>query len=100
MNFIVTGGCGFIGSHLVEALVVTGNNVIVVDDQRAGKFKIKDDLFVNEGFKGFGGSPYILINWIPRKTQRKDHVNSVFQEIVQRSHYNEHYFRPKVRKRL
>jgi UDP-glucose 4-epimerase len=43
MNFIVTGGCGFIGSHLVEALVVTGNNVIVVDDQRSGKFKIKDD---------------------------------------------------------
>jgi len=36
--------------------------------QKLKKFKIKDDLFVNEGFKGFGGSPYILINWIPRKT--------------------------------
>ena len=39
-NFIVTGGCGFIGSHLVEALVLHGQNVLVIDDMRKGDYKI------------------------------------------------------------
>ena len=43
MNFIVTGGCGFIGSHLVEALTYLGQNVLVVDDLRNGKNIIKND---------------------------------------------------------
>ena len=39
-NFIVTGGCGFIGSHLVEALTMHGQNVLVIDDMRVGKVKV------------------------------------------------------------
>ena len=39
-NFIVTGGCGFIGSHLTEALLLHGQNVLVIDDMRKGKFKV------------------------------------------------------------
>ena len=42
-NFIVTGGCGFIGSHLVEALVLHGQNVLVIDDMRTGKYKLKSN---------------------------------------------------------
>ena len=32
MKSVVTGGCGFIGSHLVDRLVERGDDVVVVDD--------------------------------------------------------------------
>ncbi len=32
MKHVVTGGCGFIGSHLVDRLVELGHEVVVVDD--------------------------------------------------------------------
>lgn len=37
MRIVVTGGGGFIGSHIVEALVERGDEVIVVDDFSTGK---------------------------------------------------------------
>lgn len=37
MRILVTGGAGFIGSHLVDAFVAGGNDVIVVDDLSAGQ---------------------------------------------------------------
>lgn len=38
MHIVVTGGCGFIGGHLVEALTERDYEITVVDDQRNGKF--------------------------------------------------------------
>lgn len=37
--YLVTGGCGFIGSHLVEALVARGARIRVLDDLSSGSLE-------------------------------------------------------------
>lgn len=37
MNILVTGGAGFIGSHLVDTLVEAGHDVTVLDDLSSGR---------------------------------------------------------------
>lgn len=39
MKIVVTGGCGFIGSHLVDALIDNNHEVIVIDDCSANNEK-------------------------------------------------------------
>ena len=35
MRTVVTGGCGFIGSHLVDRLIDQGHEVMVIDNESA-----------------------------------------------------------------
>jgi len=44
MKFIVTGGSGFIGSHITRYLVKQNHDVIVVDDLRRGRLENLQDI--------------------------------------------------------
>ena len=39
MKFLVTGGAGFIGSHLSETLITRGNEVVIIDNQSTGSVR-------------------------------------------------------------
>lgn len=39
MNVFITGGCGFIGSHLAERLLQLGHGVMVLDDLSTGRIE-------------------------------------------------------------
>jgi UDP-glucose 4-epimerase len=69
MRAIVTGGAGFIGSHLVDALVRSDSAVLVIDDLSTGnhgnlrdalaagadlaRIDVRDDIGLNEAFASF-----------------------------------------------
>ncbi len=50
MRALITGGCGFIGSHLAEALLARGDAVTVVDDLSTGRFENVRHLVGRPGF--------------------------------------------------
>ncbi|MHB0857230.1 MAG: GDP-mannose 4,6-dehydratase [Anaerolineae bacterium] len=48
---LITGGCGFIGSHLAEALLARGDSVTVVDNLSTGRFENVRPLIGRPGFQ-------------------------------------------------
>jgi nucleoside-diphosphate-sugar epimerase len=44
MRYLITGGAGFIGSHLVDALTTRGDHVLVLDDLSTGRLENLDEL--------------------------------------------------------
>ena len=50
MRYLITGGAGFIGSHLSEALLERGEDVFVLDDLSTGSVENIRHLKTNAGF--------------------------------------------------
>ena len=51
MNAFITGGAGFIGSHLAEALLATGHQVTVLDNLSTGAMENIEHLKDHPGFR-------------------------------------------------
>ena len=51
VRFLITGGAGFIGSHLADALIARGDAVTVIDDLSTGSFANIEHLATHERFR-------------------------------------------------
>lgn len=71
-TFIVTGGCGFIGSHMVDKLVSIGYKVIVIDNLLSGNIENlnKDAIFENVDITHFNSLKNII--------EKYDNIDGIF----------------------
>ena len=91
--YLVTGGAGFIGSHLADLLLQKGNRVRVVDDLSTGskdylspipdaldflEGDVRDSNFLSEAMEGVGGVFHLAaISSVERSVLEPEHVHSV-----------------------
>ena len=56
MRILITGGSGFVGSHLTEKLLEDGHSVVVLDNLTTGHFKNLEKISTNPNFQFVDGS--------------------------------------------
>ncbi len=56
MKVLITGGAGFIGSHLSDELIAGGNEVVILDDLSTGRFENITHLDGNKSFQFIEGT--------------------------------------------
>lgn len=82
--YLVTGGAGFIGSHLVHALVGRGDRVRVLDDMSSGRLENLEPLRVSE--QGAGSEVHLIRGCISDRDACRtamQGVTGVFHEAAQ-----------------
>jgi UDP-glucose 4-epimerase len=84
---LVTGGAGFIGSHLCEALIDRGDEVFVIDDLSTGRLENLAQLEGHPAFHFTAGTilNYPLLESLVRKVDRIFHLAAVVgvQKIIE-----------------
>jgi dTDP-glucose 4,6-dehydratase len=72
---VVTGGAGFLGSHLCTALLARGDEVVAVDNMATGRVENIEHLFAHDGFRFLRHdvSEYV---WIPGEVDAVLHFAS------------------------
>ena len=56
MRYLITGGAGFIGSHLTDALTTRGDSVLILDDLSTGRLENLEDVIDSEHVEFIEGS--------------------------------------------
>ncbi len=64
MRIVVTGGAGFLGSHVCDRLIAEGHTVVAVDNLATGRVANIEHLFGNEAFR-FDRHDVTNYVWIP-----------------------------------
>jgi UDP-glucose 4-epimerase len=56
MRYLITGGAGFIGSHLSDALVARGDSIVILDNLSTGNHHNIESLIGNDSVTFYSGS--------------------------------------------
>lgn len=74
MNYLITGGAGFVGSHLAEALLSRGDRVTIIDDLSTGSIRNIAHLRSNPNFN------YIIDTMMnaPLLAEMVDNADAIF----------------------
>jgi UDP-glucose 4-epimerase len=80
MKVLVTGGCGFIGSHIVDMLVNNGHDVVVVDNLSTGKRK-----FLNKKARFYKEDITKKIEYIFEKEKPEIVIHTAAQVMLRKS---------------
>ena len=73
MKYLVTGGAGFIGSHVTDALIARGDSVICLDNLSTGNSHNIEHLVGNPSFEFVSGS-ILDVGLVDSVVARVDHV--------------------------
>ena len=73
MKYLITGGAGFIGSHLAEELLGNGNEVIILDNLSTGRYENIEHLLKNKSLEFVEGD-ILDVNLVDKLVEKVDSI--------------------------